>query len=268
MARAAGATYCSEEAVMSWSCKHCAELSDISPQAFVTDADNFLQGFVGLEGTGSETRVVVAFRGTVESSIKNWAENLDVWSTNPYKEFPDVYVHGGFYNSYQHALRAQIHAALDNISVDVPVIVTGHSLGGAIATVCAFDLAQTRKVAAVYTYGQPRVGNFDFAHKYKELVPNHFRVTHNQDLVPHIPLLKMGRETASATYRRLLSEEEWAGFYHTPMEVYYPDDSLSHHECDSTGEDATCSNSCGPFDCTSVSDHLLYVGVALGSTEC
>jgi predicted lipase len=44
----------------------------------------------------------------------------------------------------------------------------GHSLGAAIAVLCAWDLHvfQQREVAAVYTYGQPRIGNFPFALAY------------------------------------------------------------------------------------------------------
>ncbi|KAK3276593.1 hypothetical protein CYMTET_15346 [Cymbomonas tetramitiformis] len=236
------------------------------------DSRHNLQGYVAVDYGAIKPHIVVVFRGTVEASIKNWAEDLKVWSISPYKEFPDVYVHGGFYESYARSLRFQVHEILHSLPPDMPLYITGHSLGGAIATLCAFDLVRTktREVAAVYTYGQPRVGSFDFAHTYKELLSNHFRVTHNRDLVPHIPLLSMIREAASVT--KLTADNDgslWShGFYHTPMEVYYANDSQTYKECDSTGEDSSCSNSCWPVHCTSVSDHFMYMGVPLGSDEC
>ena len=41
----------------------------------------------------------------------------------------------------------------------------------------------------VMTFGQPRIGNAAFASYYSEVVPNTFRVTHEHDLVPHLPLI-------------------------------------------------------------------------------
>jgi hypothetical protein len=39
----------------------------------------------------------------------------------------------------------------------------------------------------VMTFGQPRIGNGVFASLYSELVPNTIRVTHDHDMVPHLP---------------------------------------------------------------------------------
>lgn len=39
----------------------------------------------------------------------------------------------------------------------------------------------------VMTFGQPRIGNAVFASLYSELVPNTIRVTHDHDIVPHLP---------------------------------------------------------------------------------
>ena len=37
------------------------------------------------------------------------------------------------------------------------------------------------------TFGQPRIGNAAFVSYYSELVPNTIRVTHDHDIVPHLP---------------------------------------------------------------------------------
>jgi hypothetical protein len=67
----------------------------------------------------------------------------------------------------------------------------GHSLGGALASVCAnylvcqgtFATADVRLV----TYGQPRTGNEDNAKTIYNNVPYRIRVVHNNDIVPSLP---------------------------------------------------------------------------------
>lgn len=39
----------------------------------------------------------------------------------------------------------------------------------------------------VMTFGQPRIGNAVFASYYSNIVPNSFRVTNGNDVVPHLP---------------------------------------------------------------------------------
>ena len=66
------------------------------------------------------------------------------------------------------------------------------SLGAALATMCALDLALTFTDADVlhYTYGQPRVGNTAFFSYYKgAALQESFRFVHNRDIVPHLPLV-------------------------------------------------------------------------------
>ena len=47
-------------------------------------------------------------------------------------------------------------------------------------------LGKQQKVQVV-TFGQPRIGNAVFASYYSEVVPDTFRVTHGNDMVPHLP---------------------------------------------------------------------------------
>lgn len=64
------------------------------------------------------------------------------------------------------------------------VIVTGHSLGGALATLAAYDLELHASVPAhkleCYTFGAPRVGNYPFAYDYDQRVPNTWNVINDQ----------------------------------------------------------------------------------------
>jgi hypothetical protein len=77
---------------------------------------------------------------------------------------------------------------------DAKVFITGHSLGGALATLYGAMLFYnaengiTDKLAAIYTFGQPRVGDKEFA-KYgkKHLKDHYFRVVYCNDIVPRVP---------------------------------------------------------------------------------
>ncbi|NEQ55568.1 MAG: hypothetical protein F6K11_36550, partial [Leptolyngbya sp. SIO3F4] len=70
-----------------------------------------------------------------------------------------------------------------------PLLITGHSLGGALATMAAASLLENGfDVAGVYTFGQPRVGDLTFIKQLDEKLPNKvFRFINNNDIVPHVP---------------------------------------------------------------------------------
>ncbi len=62
----------------------------------------------------------------------------------------------------------------------------GHSLGGAMANLAAYDLAQEIKAQglmahlACYTFGAPRTGNHAFARDYREAVPDTWGLINDQ----------------------------------------------------------------------------------------
>ncbi len=69
------------------------------------------------------------------------------------------------------------------------VTICGHSLGGALATLLALDVAANTTFTdpAVYTYGSPRTGDSLFASTFDQVVKNSWRVANRLDVVPALP---------------------------------------------------------------------------------
>lgn len=173
------------------------------------------QAFMCRESRGTEELIVVAFRGTEPFDADAWASDVDLsW----YELHCGVgKVHGGFmkalglqkslgfpkeieqvddkpvaYYFIRNMLR-ELLAANENAKF----IVTGHSLGGALAilfpAVLAFhneDLLLER-LQGIYTFGQPRVGDAIFGEYVKEQFKNHsvryIRTVYCNDIVPRLP---------------------------------------------------------------------------------
>lgn len=101
-------------------------------------------------------------------------------------------VHTGFYVAYSGIRKKLIDFVLNKIrDYNIEKIsITGHSLGGGLATISALDLAihiSTDIEIEVYTYGAPRVGNLEFSNYYNDIVPNSFRIVNENDLATFVP---------------------------------------------------------------------------------
>lgn len=120
---------------------------------------------------------VLVFRGT--QGLRDWWTNLRIGTrTWP----PGGKVHEGFLRAL-HKVRKPIADAL--VGIDTPIFVTGHSLGGALATLSA----SLQPFAACYTFGAPRVGDRAF---YDSLQCPLHRVVNDRDLVPALPPERLG----------------------------------------------------------------------------
>ncbi len=69
------------------------------------------------------------------------------------------------------------------------VTICGHSLGGALATLLALDVAANTAFndPAVYSYGSPRTGDSLFASTYNQVVKKSYRIANRLDIVPTLP---------------------------------------------------------------------------------
>ncbi|KAH8115115.1 alpha/beta-hydrolase, partial [Phellopilus nigrolimitatus] len=135
----------------------------------INDEDTDTQGFIARDDSMKE--IVVAFRGS--SSPVDFLTDFN--STLIHFDSPGVdtsltnYVeaHRGFleaYNSVAPIILSNIVAQLQEYPT-YSLVLTGHSLGGALASLGGISLATNfpGKSVRVYTFGQPRTGNDKYA---------------------------------------------------------------------------------------------------------
>ena len=154
--------------------------------------------------------IVIVFRGT--ESVSDVLVDLRI---SPIMRAPGSRnwwsrVHRGFalaYRPMRPLLRKAVQRLLQQSKYE-RIIVTGHSLGGALATLCAFDLARLCNASAkthhqasrsakaaeicLFTFGSPRVGNGTFVKEFDGLVGRSFRFVNDRDIVPTGPYTVMG----------------------------------------------------------------------------
>lgn len=148
-----------------------------------------MEGFVGVDPKRSET--VVSFRGS--QTIRNFIADLDFTTTSceglTLPSDSDCKVHSGF-NDAWNEVKDSVYSFIANASETYPnhtLILTGHSLGAAVATIATSQLRVDGYSCDLYTFGSPRVGNEDFVNFVDSQAGNEFRVTHFDDPVPRLP---------------------------------------------------------------------------------
>jgi len=120
------------------------------------------------------------YRGT--TNIKEWIQDF-TYNQVPYKNWG--LVHKGFSNIYQNN-RDKILNTLQTMNPK-KVIVSGHSLGGAVAILTGVDLHVNNYDVEIYTFASPRVGNSDYCNNVNSKGPKIYRIINTVDIVPTIP---------------------------------------------------------------------------------
>ena len=122
---------------------------------------------------------VLAFRGTEANKWRDVKSDLDA---RFYKGEGGAKIHSGFKGAYDQ-VREQVREAVDGLTGEFSLYITGHSLGGALATIAARDLERD-SLAACYTFGGPRVGDEEFGDDIRAPI---YRVVNAADGVPRVP---------------------------------------------------------------------------------
>ena len=145
----------------------------------------------------------LAFRGTDE--LTDVFTDLNLHRTRLFDDDSSILVHTGFLN-YFNELKTQIEAELKASAKNFHTIqVTGHSLGGAIATIAAGYLGRavnkpsqevvkfkpidkTKKRIVCHTIGSPRVGNQHFVNWFHTQVDESMRIANDDDPITLFPI--------------------------------------------------------------------------------
>ncbi|XP_027086329.1 triacylglycerol lipase OBL1 isoform X1 [Coffea arabica] len=172
------------------------------------------QGLIIHDKTANPDMIIVAFRGTELFNADDWRTDFDL-SWHKFQSMGKV--HSGFikalglqndqswpptidhdnkkpiaYYTIKEKLRKLLHP-----HSRTKFILTGHSLGGALAILFPAVLALhdetciLERLEAIYTFGQPRVGDVKFGDFVKEQLKSYdikyYRFVYNHDIVPRLP---------------------------------------------------------------------------------
>jgi hypothetical protein len=239
----AGAAYCSQSALESWSCgsKCSAVVSDVT-----VCNGNHVRAFVGKW----EDKCLVSFEGT--SDITSAIKDLEfLHSAVPWNGCEGCKVHGGFLDEYN-SVRGGVKAVLAGTGCPVgsEIRTTGHSLGAAMNSLAMMDLTDAGWIIEEsYDFGKPRTGNSEFAAAHNKLLGNRtFRVTHGRDPVPQVPPDQL--------------VVDWH-FEHVEPEVYYPGTVAEGHiqcnDVESSAKDCVEQYWNLAIDILHLNDHLTYM---------
>jgi Lipase (class 3) len=244
------AAYCKYETLDNWQCgAPCMYNTGLQNVKRIHNPARDSFAFAGWNSKDNE--IVLSFRGTNGLDLENWISNIKVlMRVYPNSPITGAEVHTGFFQAYDE-IKDKVRLAVNTLFQAHPtatIFVTGHSLGGALATFAALDIKLNINPAAkvtLYTYGQPRCGNEKFSDLlFSKLDGKYIRVTHYDDTVAHIPPL--------ISY-----------FKHAGNEVWYKSKTYDSYfvECSNSAgvtESKLCSNSL--WLKTGIDAHTSYFG--------
>lgn len=152
-------------------------------------------------------------------------------------------IHDGFADSWDE-LRPMVYSHLAG-DKKRKIVLTGHSLGGALATLAAMWLKRDGyNVVECVTFGAPRIGNYTFREVYKSLRIPTFRFVHGYDIVPTIPRLLYFHvgELVPIFEGRILDEQMVFGI--NLLNRLTNKDRVLHHTLSSKDKSVNCYKNC------------------------
>ena len=163
------------------------------PERFIFSGKSDTQVFIA----ANPELIVVAFRGTEPTNRSDWKTDFRFKKTDVFLPNSDAVlkVHRGFWHALTIAWNPLFEILKTFRNDNQPIWLTGHSLGGALASLAAFRLHYFTDFSfqGLYTYGQPRVGSWAFCNFVNyDLRPRMFRFANNNDFVTFVPPFAFG----------------------------------------------------------------------------
>ncbi|EYB84286.1 hypothetical protein Y032_0320g2405 [Ancylostoma ceylanicum] len=203
---------------------------DSECSVFVAKLEDYRAIAIGFRGTQKPGQLI---QQTVDAVLAPWEYWKHGGRVSRYIKFVYIKLWAHMEHKFKEFLREH---------PDWDIWISGHSLGGALATLAASNIVESRiaedpdKVKLV-TLGQPRVGDKDFAEALDDQVEYSYRIVHWMDVVPSLPK---------------------TGYWHQGEEIFYKA-GMEPHESSSCGrgDSVYCSAQYLP---TSINDHKTYFG--------
>lgn len=204
-----------------------------SCDTFIASADTGAEATVRLDGS----KAVVCFRGS--SGAQDWKTNLQL-SKIPFlsrkHKNPDLEVHSGLFighNSVKSKIYAKLNAIIKSGKCD-SVLFTGHSAGGTLAVISAFDFQNLNNMPVdVVTFGSPKIGNAAFASGFDSKIKC-TRIVNDNDGIALMPLFSDYRHVGKTIQLRNVEPKDGdAEGIWDALVNFAKLDSFSDHDMDS-----------------------------------
>ena len=144
------------------------------------------EGFIG----ESDDYTLIAIRGTATPQ-EGLMDLIFMPVESKDKDFKGKY-HRGFLGVYEHRLKLVLNSLSKlNISKDKPIIIGGHSLGAAAATLVAYKLSLLGyNVQSLYAISSPRVGDSVAWEMLSKANYKQYQLANYNDIIAHLPMSK------------------------------------------------------------------------------
>jgi Lipase (class 3) len=148
-------------------------------------------GSGGDEGACPRLRPDTFRRRRTVPELLDWLNDFNAAPVQASPKIPGL-VHGGFWGALMSLwapVLAEVKKQMSAGGQNLPLHITGHSKGGALASLAAAQCAWVEGItpAAVYTYASPMTGDSTFTGAYNQLGFPDTRYEYTDDIVPHLP---------------------------------------------------------------------------------
>jgi predicted lipase len=150
----------------------------------IRDKETDTFGAVVVDKTNKKLYIV--FRGT--QNERDMLTDIEFLQHTTKIDGKECKIHSGFFKAYE-SVKSQIDSIPFKEYDQYEIIICGHSLGGALATICGayLPVEMVDHPIEVVTFGSPRVGNDKFGKIFMSKVSAYYRFVHNNDIVPTMP---------------------------------------------------------------------------------